>query len=349
MKQLSICASIIFSFIFIAINGSHWYYYTKISSRVWSSFNVGNKSNKVVIPETNLVKDRASKHSREPSNVMWTVKPVGRLGNQIGQYATLYSLAKLNGHQAYILPRMYKTLSTLFRINLPVISQEVDYQIKWREYPIKNWMCPQYKNISGQYVKLVGVPCSWTFHHHNWGEILREFTFHDFVKEEANAYLSKVKGVQENVTFVGVHVRRGDYVKIMPNKWKGVVADKGYLQKAMDYFRKKYENLLFIVTSNGMEWCKKNINNSLGDVYFAGNETSPAQDFALLTHCNHSIITIGTFGIWVAYLVRGETVYLSNYLMPDSPYFRFFKYKTSYLPEWIGIPADLSLHLKKKN
>ncbi|XP_077312015.1 galactoside alpha-(1,2)-fucosyltransferase 2-like [Lithobates pipiens] len=340
MKQLSVWAKIMFSFILIIVFVSYWYY----------SFKISGQSTKEVIPDTNLVKKKFLKLSSKISNRIWTVKPVGRLGNQIGQYATLYSLAKLNGHPAYIVPRMHETLSKLFKINLPMISQKVHNRIKWRQYPIKNWMCPEYKNISGQYVKLVGVPCSWTFHHHIWEEIHQEFTFHDFVKAEANAYLSNVKGNRENVTFVGVHVRRGDYVEIMPKKWKGVVADKGYLQKAMDYFRNKYENPLFIVTSNGMDWCKENINNSLEDVHLAGdgNEASPARDFALLTHCNHSIITIGTFGIWVAYLVGGETVHLSNFLLPNSPYFRYFKYETTYLPEWIGIPANLSSLLNKK-
>ncbi|CAI9606125.1 unnamed protein product, partial [Staurois parvus] len=118
----------------------------------------------------------------------------------------------------------------------------------------------------------------------------------------------------------------------MPNIWKGVVAHKEYLKNAMDYFRNKYENPLFIVTSNGMDWCEENVNNSLGDVYFAGDSQidSPGRDFALLAHCNHTIMTIGTFGVWVGYLVGGETIYLTNYTLPDSPFLQVFKYEATF-------------------
>ncbi|XP_056398814.1 galactoside alpha-(1,2)-fucosyltransferase 2-like isoform X2 [Hyla sarda] len=287
----------------------------------------------------------------KPLTGMWTVNAIGRLGNLMGEYATLYALAKMNGHQAYIEPNMHNQLSKIFKIRLPVLHQDVINRIKWRCFGLHDWMSDEYRHIEGEYISLGGYPCSFTFYHHIRDEILREFTFHDFIKEESNAYLEKIRGDKKNVTFVGVHVRRGDYVYVMPNSWKGVIADKGYLQKATDYFRNKYENPLFVVTSNGMDWCKENIDNSLGDVHFAGDgqEGSPARDFALLAHCNHTIMTIGTFGIWVGYLVGGETVYLTNYTLPDSPFLRLFKYEAAFLPEWIGIPADLSPLLNKTN
>ncbi|XP_075047211.1 galactoside alpha-(1,2)-fucosyltransferase 2-like [Mixophyes fleayi] len=280
----------------------------------------------------------------QPVSGVWTIEPRGRLGNLMGGYAVLYALSKLNGHQPYILPHMHQELSKLFIIKLPVLSQEIADRIKWKKYMLRNWMLPEYKNISGQYVQFLGTPYSWTFYHHIKEDILQEFTFHDFVVEEANAYLEKVRGDSKNVTFIGVHVRRGDYVELMPKKWKGVVAHKGYMDKAIAYYRNKYANPLFVVTSNGMDWCKENINNSLGDVHFAGggSEASPARDFALLVHCNHTIMTIGSFGIWASIMAGGETIYLSNYTMPNSPHREVFRYEAVYLPNWIGIPADLS-------
>ncbi|XP_040289732.1 galactoside alpha-(1,2)-fucosyltransferase 2-like [Bufo bufo] len=290
--------------------------------------------------------------SSSPSDtVIWTTRPTSRLGNKMGEYAVLYALAKINGHQAYVLPEMQSELGKIFKISLPVIPQDVADSIKWTHYKLHNWMSPEYLNISGQYVKLFGTPYSWTFYHHIREEIVREFTFHDSLKKEANLYLEQAKGPKVNVTYIGVHVRRGDYVDVMPKKRQGVVADKNYLQQAMDYFRLKYENPLFVVTSNGMNWCKEHIKNSLGDVYFAGDgqERSPARDFALLAHCNHTIMTIGSFGYWAAYLAGGETIYLTNFTLPDSPFLNIFKYTSVFLPEWIGIPADLSPLLENTN
>ncbi|KAM9299442.1 galactoside alpha-(1,2)-fucosyltransferase 2-like [Gastrophryne carolinensis] len=283
---------------------------------------------------------------------MWTVQPAGRLGNLMGEYATLYALAKLHRRQAYILPRMHSELSGMFKIRLPVLQRMAAKQVQWKMCNIDhNWMSKEYYNMSGEYVKITGYPYSWTFYHHLREEIVQEFTFHDFVKKRTNYYLNNIQGNRSNVTFIGVHVRRGDYVEIMKRTKKGVVANKEYLQKAMNYFRNKYKHSLFVVTSNGMDWCKKNIDNSLGDVHFVGDgkEEAPFRDFALLAHCNHTIMTIGTFGYFAAYLAGGETIYLTNYTLPGYPRITNFTYETAFLPEWIGIPADLSPLLKNKN
>ncbi|KAF5925903.1 hypothetical protein HPG69_000394 [Diceros bicornis minor] len=205
-----------------------------------------------------------------PQGGMFTINSKGRLGNQMGEYATLYALAKVNGRPAFIPAQMHSMLAPIFRITLPA---------KW----------------------------AW------------------------------------QATFVGVHVRRGDYVHVMPRVWKGVLADRGYLRQALDWFRARYRSPVFVVTSDDMAWCRQNINSSLRDVVFAGSgrQGSPAKDFALLTQCNHTIITVGTFGIWAAYLAGGDTVYLANFTLPDSPFHMIFKPQAAFLPEWVGIAANL--------
>ncbi|XP_078080079.1 galactoside alpha-(1,2)-fucosyltransferase 2-like [Mustelus asterias] len=280
----------------------------------------------------------------------WSMNSIGRLGNQMGEYATLYALAKLNGHQAYILPAMANYLSPIFKITLPTLHDEVRNKIAWKGYGLNDWMEDQYHSIPGDYVMLSGYPCSWTFYHHIREEILREFTFHDFIKDQANAFLRRIGGERKNVTYVGVHVRRGDYVHVMPDVWKGVIADKEYLDTAMAYFRNKYKNVVFAVTSNGMDWSKQNIDNSKGDVFFSDDpkQSSTANDIAILAHCNHTIMTVGTFGYWAGYLAGGETIYLTNFTLPESPFLKLFKYEAAFLPQWIGIPADLSPLLPKQ-
>ncbi|XP_030053705.1 galactoside 2-alpha-L-fucosyltransferase 2-like [Microcaecilia unicolor] len=275
---------------------------------------------------------------------IWTVNSSGRLGNQMGQFATLYALAKLNGYEAYLQQETFNWLAPIFKISLPVLHKDVVRKIPWKYHWVHDWMSKDYEQIEGKHVMISGYPCSWTFYHHIREEILQEFTFHDFIKDEVNKYLGQVRGTRKNATFVGVHVRRGDYVHVMPNTWKGVVADKAYLEKAMDYFRNKYQEPIFVVTSNGIQWCKENIDASRGDVYFSGDgvESSPGKDFALLAHCNHIIMTVGTFGYWAGYLAGGETIYLTNFTLPESEFLKLFHYDAAFLPEWKGIPADLS-------
>lgn len=53
-------------------------------------------------------------------------------------------------------------------------------------------------------------------------------------------------------------------------------------------------------------------------------------------------MTIGTFGFWAAYLAGGDTIYLANFTLPDSSFLKIFKPEAAFLPEWVGINADLS-------
>ncbi|XP_058530270.1 galactoside alpha-(1,2)-fucosyltransferase 2 [Ochotona princeps] len=279
-----------------------------------------------------------------PREGMWTINAIGRLGNQMGEYATLYALAKMNGRPAYIPAHMHNTLAPIFRISLPVLHRSTASRVPWRNYHLNDWMEERYRHIPGPYVRLTGYPCSWTFYHHLRHEILQEFTLHDHVREEAQAFLRGLRRQGSRPgTFVGVHVRRGDYVRVMPQVWRGVVADRAYLEQALGWFRARYPDAIFVVTSNGMAWCRENIDTSRGDVVFAGDgvEGSPTKDFALLTQCNHTVMTIGTFGIWAAYLAGGDTVYLANYTLPDSPFHLIFKPEAAFLPEWVGINAHL--------
>ncbi|XP_069765294.1 LOW QUALITY PROTEIN: galactoside alpha-(1,2)-fucosyltransferase 2-like [Narcine bancroftii] len=284
------------------------------------------------------------------SKGLWTISPVGRLGNQMGQYATLFALARLNSKQAYIFPAMANYLSQNFKITLSTLHQEVKDKIPWKNYHLSDWMEEKYKHISGDYIKFSGYPSSWTFYHHIWEEILCEFSFHEFTTKEVTLYLQKITARRQNITYIGIHVWRGDYLHVMPQKWKGVIGDlKNYLAQAMSYFRNKYKDAFFIVVSNGIDRCSENIDASKGDVYFSGdgNESKPHRDFAILAHCNHIIMTIGTFGFWAAYLAGGKAVYLSNFTLPSSPFLNVFKYEATYRPEWIGIDANLSPLLVK--
>ncbi|XP_029094878.1 LOW QUALITY PROTEIN: galactoside 2-alpha-L-fucosyltransferase 1 [Monodon monoceros] len=277
----------------------------------------------------------------------WTIYPNGRLGNQMGQYATLLALAQLNGRQACIQPAMHATLAPVFRITLPVLAPEVNSRTPWWELELHDWMLEEYARLKEPWLKLSGFPCSWTFFHHLREQIRSEFTLHDHLQREAQSLLSQFRLSRTGdrpSTFVGVHVRRGDYLKVMPYHWKGVVGDRAYLQQAMDWFRARHEAPIFVVTSNGMEWCRENIDTSRGDVIFAGDgqEGAPSKDFGLLTQCNHTIMTIGTFGFWAAYLAGGNTVYLANFTLPNSSFLNIFKPKAAFLPEWVGINADLT-------
>nr|XP_026261991.1 ras-interacting protein 1 [Urocitellus parryii] len=49
------------------------------------------------------------------------------------------------------------------------------------------------------------------------------------------------------------------------------------------------------------------------------------KDLALLTQCNHTTVTVGTFGFWAAYLAGGDTAYFTNFALPDSEFLKIWE------------------------
>ncbi|GAB6032157.1 fucosyltransferase 1 (galactoside 2-alpha-L-fucosyltransferase, H blood group) [Chamberlinius hualienensis] len=276
---------------------------------------------------------------------MMTFTGGGRMGNVINHYATLYGLAVMNKRPAFVTANMAKKLKKYFKITLPILSSELYSHINWNSILLSDWLQDSYRSMKGQYIRLTtGVPSSFTFYDHVREQIRREFTLQDDLKSFAQKVLHGIRESREKITFVGVHVRRGDYVNLMKTRYRGVMADKGFFVQATKYFRDRYADAVFVVVSNDMRWCEDNISNDKGDVYFIGNnnEDEPMRDFAILTNCNHTIFTIGTFGHWAAYIAGGEVVYLANFTLPDSVYRKFFKTGNTFLSHWIPIQANLS-------
>lgn len=107
----------------------------------------------------------------------------------------------------------------------------------------------------------------------------------------------------EPIDFVGIQVRRGDYLKY-PTKHPAVNYD--YLRTAVIQFLNQGKNS-FVVVSDDIPWCKTKLaqlKKELGvNMEFSFSEGNTAlQDIALLSCCTDQIISNSTFGWWGAYL-----------------------------------------------
>ena len=125
------------------------------------------------------------------------------------------------------------------------------------------------------------------------------------------------------VTFVGIHNRRNKESLDHYKKYEAKKPlKKSYFYDAMDEMRESYDDVAFLYVSDDMKWARKNIKDKENDLYFVGLgggsfEENDAFDFALLCHCNHTIITRGAFSLWVAQWTGGE--YYTEYgsLVPN--------------------------------
>lgn len=96
-----------------------------------------------------------------------------------------------------------------------------------------------------------------------------------------------------NERFTSIHVRRGDYLKIL---YKHPFCGLKYYQTAIDLIGRN-EN--FIVVSDDIAWCKKYL--KLKRVIFVEN-TSPVIDLYIQSFCKNNIISNSSFSWWGAYL-----------------------------------------------
>ena len=138
------------------------------------------------------------------------------------------------------------------------------------------------------------------------------FQFNCTDNEDAYRYLNVVKdhwlighpNVQsDNITYVGVQVRRTDYTNEMWSNHGMITPGKDYFFRAMQYYKDKFKNVVFVVATDDREWCFNNI--MAEGVYMAPENNSPSGDMSLLSHCNHTIGSVGSFTLWSSLLTGG--------------------------------------------
>ncbi|GFW35882.1 galactoside 2-alpha-L-fucosyltransferase 3 [Trichonephila clavipes] len=244
--------------------------------------------------------------------------------------------------QPHVLPLMQRFPGVIFQQNnarphTARVSQDCLHTITTLPWPARSPNLSQIERIWDNLGRFV-YPCSYTFFDHVREQIRQEFQFSEEVQLYARQVLEKANVHQfPNPTYVGIHVRRGDYEKRWLNIYKGLAVNMEFFQKAIEYFRNKYQSVIFLVVSDDRPWCIENLSGLLG-VYVTEKASTPVHDLAVLAHCNHTVMTYGTYGFWGAYLAGGEVVYFDKFLKPNTSFINNnFIFDKMYPPRWKGI------------
>lgn len=105
---------------------------------------------------------------------------------------------------------------------------------------------------------------------------------------------------------IGIHVRRGDYVKL---QHAHVVLPVSYYNDALNRMAKELgfesvpqmnETYTFVIFSDDIDWCKKAFFNNKNKIYIEGNKA--VKDLYLMNMCDHNIMANSTFSWWGTYL-----------------------------------------------
>lgn len=266
---------------------------------------------------------------------------LGRLGNQLFQYAAVRAVSLEKNYQLKI-PDLegvvwhnQRCLLDNFNIQCDYLTLEDYYKITNRYIETNHSMF--YKDVFNvpDNTDLYGFFQNYQYFSKYEKEIRSDFKLSEDLSEYAEKYINNIK--EKNEEIVSLHFRRGDNIDGTSSEYSDYYGkdDKlsedslfgQYFFKALDNFKdKKYKFLVFSGGSRkginhnqgDIDWCKNNLN---GDRFIFCEGNSDMQDFAIMKNCDHNLTThMTSFGWWAAFLnenLNKIVVAPKNYTVPD--------------------------------
>lgn len=286
---------------------------------------------------------------------MRIVKISGGLGNQMFQYALMISLQETFQEEIYADISSYKNynlhngleLERVFPIHLkqadrnPLLARKLTLSRFITQYfPVLCGTC-QFEYPDFRYVEKIfdkrSKKCYYAgyWHNHQYVEpfrskIIEAFTF----KNPLDAKNKSIIDLISHQNAVGIHVRRGDYLK--EQQYQGICT-LDYYKRAVDVIRGTLETPVYYIFSNDMEWCKENLKPLLGSsevVYVDWNTGKDSyRDMQLMSYCKGLIIANSSFSWWGAFLNQRDF-----HIVISPSRWKNAKYDLKIqMPEWILI------------
>ena len=272
----------------------------------------------------------------------------GQLGNQLFQYAALFSVATKNNYE-YGIPfenenaqyshidlstgkPIYNSMDLLKAFNLSCknVENKTAFTNKFNEK--EGWIFdPEIYNIP-DWTDIEGYFQSELYFKNNSGiniedKIRKEFIFKDEIlnicKERHNQW-------RDSRELVAIHVRRGDTVG-----HPLILAISGieYYQKALENFTDK--DYKFVIFSDDLPWCKNAFGEASNDLIYSEYEDGKIAhiyDLCKMSLCDHFIIAPSSYSWWGAWLSSNKNKKIVRPVQPFPP-----KQTHNYYPiEWMS-------------
>lgn len=252
---------------------------------------------------------------------------LGRLGNQLFQYAASRGIAAHRGYELKIPdPATQKwhgqeCLLARFNLECSYMTPE-DYATVQHHYAEPDYMKfdPNVFSFPDN-VDLHGFFQSTYYFDHCSEQIKRELTPKAEYAEKAQETMAKLKEAYPDYEIVSLHLRRGDNTdgsnpsstlnnmygagnKFELNSFYG----RFFSQAMIHFWQRKTKFLVFTGGSRAdgnsntpdIEWCKEAF---VGEQYLFSEGHDSFEDFCLIMQCDHNIISpVSSFGWWAAYL-----------------------------------------------
>ncbi|XP_052100850.1 galactoside alpha-(1,2)-fucosyltransferase 2-like isoform X1 [Mytilus californianus] len=270
----------------------------------------------------------------------------GGMANQMFMYAFGLSMSMQRNLQ-YIVPKGMM-LTEIFNIK-PNTFKDYGYHsgscfcTHRKEDTLDCGYDSSFEKLPSEDLSFLGYFQSWKYWIQYENDVRKAFTFKPWISEMADKQIRNIMtkrnvSYNDGITLVGVHVRNGDYSKKHFAKFGYKLAPASYLKNALDFFRNRFDKVLFIVCTNDLNWTSQIIGKEK-DIYLtpAGNPASV--DMALLSLTNHTVMTVGTYGWFIAWLTRGITIHYKYPYVNGSGFSKQFhsNYSDHFYPGWIAM------------
>ena len=227
---------------------------------------------------------------------------MGRLANQMFQYASLKGIARNTGVDfciPYYREAVDDGIGNMLRTEL-----FDSFDLNVRVSLLNNGHAPvvherffhfdeELFNLCPDHISLHGFFQSEKYFLHIKDEIVKDFTFKSGVLDPCKEMISGVDNP------ISLHVRRGDYVKNSANHPPCTLE---YYQKALEYFDSDRNVIVF---SDDPNWCKQQ--EIFSDDRFLISENSDNRvDLCLMTLCDDFIIANSSYSWWGAWLSNNK-------------------------------------------
>ncbi len=273
----------------------------------------------------------------------------GRFGNVMFSYASIKGIAFSTNRTSTFTRKFASLHSTFSKIQMKIVDGNHRNYFKLRQNGSFSWEPNRLiADLPPQDVQICCWLQVWKYFSSIEENIRHEFTFKDTILKKTSKHFKTVtneikktsnSSLENKITFVGVHIRGGDMRSSGALKLGFRFAPSYYINAAMDYYREKYSSPQFMVCTDDQKWVKKHIDINKNDIHLI-NTGSAESDMALLTQCNHSIMTVGTFGWWSSYLAGGEVVYYHPPSKPRTPFGFSYVRDNLYPGNWTCLTDD---------
>lgn len=240
---------------------------------------------------------------------------MGRLGNQMFQYAALRGVASHKGYW-YSVPRQNE-LTECFQIPETLPNQNTDL-VKVETFYFDNnffYSCPDNVDIMGYFQ-------SEKYFKHIENEIREDFRFQDKTYSICSHYR---KNIFPNLELISLHIRRTDYL----TDGKFVCLDLDYYKNALDLLPKDVPVIIF---SDDLDWCEEHFSDKRFRISLSKNSQI---DLCLMSLCDYHVIANSSFSWWGSWLAKSKkTIAPEKWFCGE---FENLDKKDLYLPDWIVI------------